>query len=299
MAHVYGSAAGGEECRGIAVDGSGNVFVTGNSNVSWQGDGGADPVHPFAGNADITVLKLNNSGAYQWHTFYGSSAGDDYGLAIGIDGSSNAYVVGRSNQSWKGDGNLNPLHAYSGGADIIMLQLTGSGTYAWHTFYGSSGGDDYGQDIAVDACGAFYVAGYSPANWLGDGGANPLHAYTGSKDIYVLANTSTTCELLTTSSGAGGNVTAPGEGTYVYDTGQVVNIVATADSCYHFVNWTGDTGTIADVNAASTTITMSRSSSITANFATDSYTLTYNAGANGSIYGNGLRPSTAETMAPR
>jgi len=45
-----------------------------------------------------------------------------------------------------------------------------------------------------------------------------------------------------------------------------VNITATPDGGYNFVNWTGDVGTIDNVNAASTTITMSANYSITANF---------------------------------
>ncbi|MDW7670767.1 MAG: S8 family serine peptidase [Bacillota bacterium] len=71
---------------------------------------------------------------------------------------------------------------------------------------------------------------------------------------------------LTISSTTGGSVTTPGEGNFTYSDGTVVNLVAVADSGYQFVNWTGDTGSIANVNAASTTITMNGSYSITANF---------------------------------
>jgi hypothetical protein len=71
---------------------------------------------------------------------------------------------------------------------------------------------------------------------------------------------------LTISSTAGGSVTTPGEDTYTYDEGTVVDLIAEADACYEFVNWTGDVGTIADINAASTNITMNGNYSITANF---------------------------------
>lgn len=64
----------------------------------------------------------------------------------------------------------------------------------------------------------------------------------------------------------GGSVTDPGEGTFTYEEGTVVDLVATPDTGYRFVNWTGDTGTIADVEAASTTITMSGDYFITASF---------------------------------
>ena len=72
---------------------------------------------------------------------------------------------------------------------------------------------------------------------------------------------------LTISSSSGGSVTTPGEGTFVRNAGTVVNLVVVPDDYYHlFVNWTGNVGTIADVNAASTTITMNGDYSITANF---------------------------------
>jgi len=71
---------------------------------------------------------------------------------------------------------------------------------------------------------------------------------------------------LAISSTAGGSVTTPAVGTVTYDTGTVVNLVATPAAGYRFVNWTGDVGTIANVNAAATTITMHGDYSITANF---------------------------------
>ena len=76
---------------------------------------------------------------------------------------------------------------------------------------------------------------------------------------------------LTIASTAGGSVTNPGEaGPYTYDEGTVVNLVAEAD--YHFVSWTGDVGTIDDVNDATTTITMNGDYAITANFEEEAVT---------------------------
>lgn len=70
------------------------------------------------------------------------------------------------------------------------------------------------------------------------------------------------------SSTEGGSVTEPGEGTFpLYSEGRVFDLVATPDSGYHFVEWTGNVSTIADVNAASTTVTMYGNYNITANFA--------------------------------
>ena len=84
----------------------------------------------------------------------------------------------------------------------------------------------------------------------------------------IACTTPVTEYVLTTSSTEGGSVTTPGEGTYPYceEQGDRVNLVATPDAGYRFVKWTGDVGTIADVNDASTTITINGDYSITANF---------------------------------
>ncbi len=82
----------------------------------------------------------------------------------------------------------------------------------------------------------------------------------------IACGPTTTYKLIITST-ACGSVTTPGEGTYTYNEGTVVNLVATPDAGYRFVEWTGDVGTIADVNAAATTITMNGDYTITANFA--------------------------------
>ena len=71
---------------------------------------------------------------------------------------------------------------------------------------------------------------------------------------------------LTTISTAGGSVTTPGEGIFTYAEGEVVNLSAEPEEGYQFVDWTGNVGTIANVNAALTTITANDSYSIRANF---------------------------------
>jgi hypothetical protein len=76
---------------------------------------------------------------------------------------------------------------------------------------------------------------------------------------------------LTISSTEGGSVTTPGQGTgsFTYDEGEVVNIVAEPDEGYLFDEWTGDVDTIGNIDDATTTITMNGDYSITANFEED------------------------------
>ena len=111
---------------------------------------------------------------------------------------------------------------------------------------------------------------YQFVNWTGDAVADPNSAITaiamdGAKN--VTANFALLSYNLTADSTDGGEVTSPGEGTFTYDCGTVVDLVADAELGYHFVEWTGDIGTIADVDGAETTIAMSGNYSITANFA--------------------------------
>jgi len=74
---------------------------------------------------------------------------------------------------------------------------------------------------------------------------------------------------LTIFSTPGGSVTTPGEGRFIRGEGEEVDLVAVPNLHYHFVEWTGDVGTIADVYDATTTITMDDSYSITADFELD------------------------------
>ena len=187
--HTFYGSAGSDEGRGLAVDTGGNIYVTGTSQATWNGDSGpasGAPLHPHGGGAagDILVLKLGSSGAYQWHTFYGSENSDE-GRALVLDGSANIYITGFSQGSWMGTGGRAPLHPYSGGVDIAVLKLAGNGTYIWHTFQGS-GGDDYGQAIALDLTGHLYISGTSGSDWSGDNDAPPLHPHSGGVDLVIV-----------------------------------------------------------------------------------------------------------------
>ena len=96
---------------------------------------------------------------------------------------------------------------------------------------------------------AALIAGMAGCTGGGGGGGDNGESYT-----------------LTILSTARGSVTTPGEGTFTYAEGEVVNLLAEPEEGYQFVNWTGDVGTIANVNSALTAITTNDSYSIRANF---------------------------------
>jgi len=116
-------------------------------------------------------------------------------------------------------------------------------------------------------------AGYQFVNWTGDVGT--IADANAAKTAIIMDNSysiTANFELipglysLTTSSTPGGEVTKPGEGISIHFAGTKVTLVAEPDEGYQFVNWTGDVDTIADFNAAETTMTMDGSYSIIANF---------------------------------
>jgi uncharacterized protein YkwD/preprotein translocase subunit YajC len=136
------------------------------------------------------------------------------------------------------------------------------------------------------------ASGYQFVNWTGNVGtiANvnaAITTITMNDDYSITANFEEIPEYdLTIASTTGGSVTVPGEGTFAYDGDMVVSLAASPASGYQFVNWTGNVGTIANVNAVSTTITMNGDYSITANFEvipTSQYSLTISSTTGGSV----------------
>jgi len=169
--HTFYGSSDSDYGYAIAVDSSDNIYVTGESHDPW-----GSPLHSHSGGYyDIVVVKLNSSGTYQWHTFYGSS-NYDFVFGIAVDPSDSVYVTGYSYATWG-----TPLDAHAGGGnpDIVVIKLNGSGDLQWHTFHGSSG-DDSGKGIAADPSGNVYVTGSSDATW-----GSPLNSYNGSRDIVV------------------------------------------------------------------------------------------------------------------
>jgi hypothetical protein len=181
----------GYDCwhSGIAVDLSGNVYVSGDSSATW-----GTPVNPHAGGAsDAFVAKLNNSGGRIWHTFMGS-AGTDYGGEIAVDASGNIYVIGFGNDTWG-----IPVRAHSGGNDAFAAKLDSSGALLWNTFMGS-GGTDQGFGIALDSGGNVYVSGFSAATW-----GTPVNSHSGGTDAFAAKLNSSGVLLWNSFMGSGGN----------------------------------------------------------------------------------------------
>ncbi|MBE3123707.1 MAG: IPT/TIG domain-containing protein [Planctomycetes bacterium] len=133
---------------GIAVDGSGKVYVTGSSDGSW-----GSPVDPFAGPSSGFVAALDtDTGARLWNTFLGGASG----RSIAVDRTGTVYVTGSSDRTWG-----SPVTPFAGYLDAFVAAFDAStGARLWNTFLGSSETDE-GDGIAVDATGHVYVTGTS------------------------------------------------------------------------------------------------------------------------------------------
>jgi hypothetical protein len=134
-----------------------------------------------------------------------------------------------------------------------------------------TGANSYGAGATV-AIKAAAAPGYGFANWTAvpkvvfhNANAAETTFTMPDEAVSVTANFVVVCQL-TISSTTGGLVIAPGEGTFSYDEGTVVELVAEPEESYRFVNWTGDVETIANIEDATTAIAMEGNCEITANF---------------------------------
>jgi hypothetical protein len=132
-----GPANGSDGAYAIAVDGSGNVYVTGGSAGSGTG-------------SDFATIKYHPNGDTAWVRRYDGPWNDyDWARAIAVDGSGNVYVTGES----YGSG------TYS---DYATIKYYPNGDTAWVRRYNGPGNwDDEASAIAVDGSGNVYVMGVS------------------------------------------------------------------------------------------------------------------------------------------
>src|SRR5215211_7915263 len=144
---------------GIAVDGSGSVYVTGFTNsADYPTTPRAfDPTLDGGGDAFVTKLRASGS-ALAYSTFLGGTSGDS-ASDIAVDGSGSAHVTGQTNSA---DYPTTPgaFDPTLDGQDVFVTKLNASGSaLAYSTFLGGTGTSDVGQGIAVDGSGSAYVTG--------------------------------------------------------------------------------------------------------------------------------------------
>jgi hypothetical protein len=156
--YYYDSGFRGEDyVRDLAVDNSGNVFITGESDRT------------FAGNRDAVTIKLNSSGVQQWIARYPSpTAGETFANSIAVDATGNVYIAGQHRPS-------------SGSYDWFVVKYNSSGTQQWADIYNGPGSaEDEALAISIAPNGNATACGY-----IHSGNAN------GGTNLYVKQYSST------------------------------------------------------------------------------------------------------------
>jgi|GEM_PF-1210249 len=187
---TYLSANGWNEYgTGIAVDSSGNVYVTGATNATDFPGVTAGSIQPSFGgtgsNRDAFAVKINAAGnAIVWATYLGGS-GDDLADGITVDSSGNTYVAGdtQGGVPWIGTGAIQST--YGGGYyDGFVIKIDTSGAKVWSTYLGDSG-DDGLEAIRIDGSGNAWIAGSTNASWPGVTGSSLQPSNAGNTDVTV------------------------------------------------------------------------------------------------------------------
>jgi len=139
-----GTAGGHDSASALAVDGSGNVYVTGRSQGS-------------AGGVNYATVKYDPAGSLQWvQEFNGSGNGTDYAHALAVDASGSVYVTGQ-------------VSGATGGWNYATVKYDSTGAFQWAGEYNGSGnGHDFAHAVAVDGSGNVHVTGYA----MGASGGN-------------------------------------------------------------------------------------------------------------------------------
>lgn len=155
----------------VVTDGNNGYYLAGYSDSGWRINGRA-PVdwHTEGINYDFVVVKMNNEGAYGWHTFRGGQNTEDVPHAMAMSRCGDYLVVaGEARGPWTLVDGKKPLHSFTGSTiDMAILGLNPeNGMSNWHTFYGSDCNDRAYAAAISNATGDIVVAGVSDKTWKG------------------------------------------------------------------------------------------------------------------------------------
>jgi hypothetical protein len=186
---VYSGFIGGtadDEAAGIAVDGSGNAYVTGwTESIDLSEVGGPDL--SYNGGRDAFVAKVNAAGSgFVYSGFIGGSAADE-GAGIAVDGQDRAVVAGNavSRPSERFPVLVGPELNHAGGLEGFVARVAPSGTSLEYCGYIGGSGDDLCAAVALDAVGAAYVAGATSSRYQFPSAVGPSLSYSGSGDAFT------------------------------------------------------------------------------------------------------------------
>ena len=282
-------AVGGAHTVGLKTDGT-VVAVGDNDDGQCDVGGWTDIVQVAASGSHTVGLKTDGTVV---------AVGENYGGRCDVSGWTNIVQVaaGYSHTvGLKNDGTVIAVGSNNHGqcnvggwTDIVQVAASGSHTVGLKsdgTVVAVGDNDDGQCDVGGWTDIVQIAANRDKTVGLKDDGTAIVTSGGGAFSAWnlVLSLPQSQCAL-TISSTAGGSVSTPGEGGGTYNPGRVIELVAKAEEGYQFVKWTGDVYSIADANAAQTTITMEGHYVITAKFALQPgmHTLTVSSTEGGSV----------------
>ena len=127
----------------VAVDSNNNIFVTGWTEGSLDGN-------ESAGEDDIFLTKWNADGTKAWTKQWGTSE-DDKGSSVAVDSNGNIFVTGKTEESLEGN-------TCAGSMDIFLTKWNADGTKAWTKQWGTSEYDQ-GSSVVLDSSDKMFVTG--------------------------------------------------------------------------------------------------------------------------------------------
>ncbi|MBI3387242.1 MAG: SBBP repeat-containing protein [Deltaproteobacteria bacterium] len=166
---LYSTFLGGtaaDEGWDIAVDSLGNAYVAGlTSSTNFPTTAGV-PQTSNAGGQDAFVTKLNPTGSVLLYSTYLGGSGNDFGTAIRVDASYNAYVTGLTASSNFPTTASAFSSTWSGSNDAFVVKLNPAGsTLLYSTYFGGSGADNP-ITIAIDGAGGAFINGITTSTDL-------------------------------------------------------------------------------------------------------------------------------------
>lgn len=180
---TYVGGTGSDEGRALALDATGNVYVTGTTTGAFPTTAGSFQTTP-GGGKDVWIAKLNPSGtALTYSTYLGGSGTEGVG-ALAVDGSGCAFVTGQTDGVFP-----TTVGAYqvsvSSGQNVFVTKLNAAGSaLAYSTYLGGNGGG-MGGGLAVDGGGCAYVTGTTAGGFPTTSGAYQTVYAGGSSDFFV------------------------------------------------------------------------------------------------------------------
>ena len=144
---------------GVAMDGSGNVYITGYYMNTVDFDPGAGVANLTSnGGTAVFIEKLDSSGNYVWAKAVGDT-GVDSGNGIAVDVSGNVYTTGSFTGTVDFDPGPGPANLTGNNVGSVFIEkLDSSGNYVWAKAVAGSGTNS-GNGVAVDGSGNVYTTG--------------------------------------------------------------------------------------------------------------------------------------------